>query len=125
MRNAALVLGLIGGTLAMILGFFVYGYTVFIDWFGEVPDLATQVENPDLYRAVSFIAPLLAIAGGAMARARALWGGVLMLLAAGGIYYAFGFGVFTMFPIAFCGLGGALAIAAARPDEEVAHFQGR
>ncbi len=122
MRNAALVLGLIGGILAMIVGFFVYGYTVFIDWFGEVPDLAYQVENPELFRTVAFLAPLLAIAGGAMARARALWGGVLMLLAAAGILYAFGFGVFTMFPIAFCALGGVLAVAAGRPDEEKAHF---
>lgn len=122
MRNAALVLGLIGGTLAMIVGFFVYGYTVFIDWFGEVPDLAYQVDNPELFRTVAFLSPLLAIAGGAMARARALWGGGLMLLAAGGFLYAFGFGVFTMFPIAFCGLGGVLAIAAGQPDEERAHF---
>ncbi|MBY4895133.1 hypothetical protein KUL25_20420 [Rhodobacteraceae bacterium N5(2021)] len=122
MRNAALVLGLIGGTLAMIVGFFVYGYTVFIDWFGEIPDLAYQVDNPRLYRTMAFISPLLAIAGGAMAKARALWGGILMLLAAGGMFYAFGFGVFTMFPIAMCGLGGVLAIAAGRPDEEKAHF---
>ena len=41
---------------------------------------------------------------GAMARARALWGGILMLLSAGGMYYAFGFNVFTMFPIAFAAL---------------------
>ncbi|MBL4626983.1 MAG: hypothetical protein JKY00_02900 [Roseicyclus sp.] len=122
MRNAALVLGLIGGILAMVVGFFVYGYTVFIDWFGEVPGLAYQVENPQLYRTVAFVAPLLAIAGGAMARARALWGGILMLLASAGILYAFGFDVFTMFPIAFCGVGGVLAIAAGRPDEERAHF---
>ncbi|ABD54013.1 hypothetical protein [Jannaschia sp. CCS1] len=122
MRNAALVLGLIGGTLAMVVGFFVYGYTVFIDWFGEIPDLAYQVDNPELLRSVAFLSPLLAIAGGAMARARALWGGGLMLLAAAGLLYAFGFGVFTMFPIAFCGLGGVLAIAAGQPDEEKAHF---
>ena len=122
MRNAALVLGLIGGTLAMIVGFFVYGYTVFIDWFGEIPDLAYQAENPQLLRTAAFVAPLLAIAGGAMAKARALWGGILMLLAAGGLLYALGFGVFTMFPIAMCALGGVLAIAAGRPDEEKAHF---
>ena len=68
------------------------------------------------------LAPMLAIAGGAMAKARALWGGVLMLLSAGGMYYAFGFNVFTMFPIAFAGLGGVLAVAAGKPDEEKAHF---
>ncbi len=46
MRNAALVLGLIGGLWAMIVGFFVYGYVEFVDWFGEVPDIARQVEDP-------------------------------------------------------------------------------
>ncbi len=122
MRNAALTLGLIGGIWGMIVGFFVFGYVEFIDWFGEVPDVATQVENPVLFQAVSILSPLLAIAGGAMARARALWGGVLMLISAGGMYYAFGFNVGTMFPIAFCGLGGLLALAAGRPDDEVAHF---
>lgn len=122
MRNAALVLGIIGGILGMIVGFFGYGYVEFVEWFGEVPDLAEQVENPELIRTASFLSPILAIAGGAMARARALWGGVLMLLSAAGIWYAFGFGVFTMFPIAFCGIGGLLALAAGRPDEEVSHF---
>ncbi|TBX29435.1 hypothetical protein [Nioella sediminis] len=122
MRNAALVLGIIGGILGMIVGFFGYGYVTFIDHFGEVPDIARQVDNPDLIKAASIISPILALAGGAMARARALWGGIFLLLSAAGMYYAFGFGVFTMFPIALCGLGGLLAIAAGRPDEEVSHF---
>ncbi|MFV1877303.1 hypothetical protein [Nioella sp.] len=122
MRNAALVLGIIGGMLGMIVGFFGYGYVTFIDTFGEVPDIASQVENPDLIKAASIISPILALAGGAMARARALWGGIFLLMSAAGMYYAFGFGVFTMFPIALCGLGGVLAIAAGRPDEEVSHF---
>ena len=122
MRNAALVLGIIGGILGMIVGFFGYGYATFIDTFGEVPDIASQVDNPDLIKAASIISPILALAGGAMARARALWGGIFLLMSAAGMYYAFGFGVFTMFPIALCGLGGVLAIAAGRPDEEVSHF---
>jgi hypothetical protein len=122
MRNAALVLGLIGGLIAMIVGFFVYGYVVFVDWFGEVPDLARQLPDPQMKKTVSLIAPILGIAGAAMARSRALWGGLLMLAAAGGIYHGLGFGVFTMFPIACLGLGGFLALAAGRPDEEKAHF---
>lgn len=122
MRNAALVLGIIGGILGMIVGFFGYGYVTVIELYGEVPDIASQVDNPDLIKVASIISPILALAGGAMARARALWGGVFLLLSAAGMYYAFGFGVFTMFPIALCGLGGLLAIAAGRPDEEVSHF---
>jgi hypothetical protein len=122
MRNAALILGLIGGLWALIIGFFVYGYISFIDWFGEVPDFARQVEDPALYRFVAVVAPLLAVAGAGMARARALVGGVLLLLATAGFYHAYGLGVFTVFPVAFCGLAGILAIAAGRPDEDKAHF---
>ncbi len=122
MRNAALVLGLIGGALALVVGFFGYGYVEFIDWFGEVPQVAEQVENPDQYQAMAILSPILAIAGGAMARSRALVGGLLMLAGAGALYMAFGFGVFTVFPIALTALGGILAIAAGRPDEEVSHF---
>jgi hypothetical protein len=122
MRNAALVLGIIAGVAGMIVGFFSYGYTSAVEHFGEIEGLAEQVGDVQLIRVTSVLAPLLAIAGGAMARARALWGGILMLLSAAGMYHAFGFNVFTMFPIAFAGLGGVLGIAAGKPDEPKAHF---
>lgn len=120
MRNAALVLGIIGGIVGMIVGFFSYGYTEAVDWaqmnLDTVPGFLTQVENVGLIRIVSFLAPLLAIAGGAMARSQAALGGALLLIAAAGMLYAFGFGVFTMFPIGMCALGGVLALAARQPD---------
>lgn len=122
MRNAALVLGIIAGLVGMIIGFFGYGYTVVIETWGGIDGLAEQVENVDVIRTASLISPMLAIAGGAMARARALIGGVLLLISAAGMYYAFGFNVFTMFPIAFAGLAGVLAVAAGKPDEAKAHF---
>lgn len=122
MRNAALTLGIIAGLIGMIVGFFSYGYTAAIERFGEIDGLAEQVANVELIRAASLVAPLLAIAGGAMARSRALWGGVLLMVSASGMYYAFGFNVFTMFPIAFAGVAGVMAVAAGRPDEPKAHF---
>ena len=122
MRNAALVLGIIGGVIAMVIGFFGYGYTEVVRAHAEVGEVLGTFENESLVRYASFFAPILAIAGGAMAKVRALWGGVLLLIAGALIYYAFGFGVFTMFPIGFCVLGGVLALAAGKPDEAKAHF---
>ncbi|AKO96211.1 MAG: hypothetical protein RID15_03750 [Marinovum algicola] len=122
MRNAASTLGVIGGIIAMIVGFFSYGYTEVVDRYGEIEGLARQFSNVELIRAAAVLSPLLAIAGGAMAKARALWGGVLMLLACGLMYVAYGFNVGTMFPIAFTGLGGVLALLAGKPDEPKAHF---
>ncbi|MGP6088016.1 hypothetical protein [Antarctobacter jejuensis] len=122
MRNAALTLGIIAGVIGMIVGFFGFGYTELVRNVGEVEEMFGMFDDPDTVRVVSILAPMLAIAGGAMAKARALWGGLLLLASAAGFYHAFGFNVFTMFPIAFAGLGGVLALAAGKPDEEKAHF---
>lgn len=116
MRNAALTLGLIGGLLAMIVGFFGYGYTLVAEQGGEFGSWVDQVQHPMVMRIASFLAPILAIAGASMARSQNLPAGVLMLAAAAGILIAFGFNVFTMFPIAMCALGGMLALAARQPD---------
>ena len=122
MRNAALMLGIIGGLLAMLIGFFGYGYTELVANFEGVDDVFGTVDDPDSVRIAAFFAPLLAIAGGAMARSRALLGGILLLGAAGLLFHGFGFGVFTMFPIGFCLTGGVLALAAGKPDEPTSHF---
>ncbi len=122
MRNAALTLGILGGLIGIFVGMFGYGYAEASARHAEIGELFGTFDRPGLVRLASFLAPLLAIAGGAMARARALWGGVLMLVAAGLFYAAFGFNVATMFPIGFTLTGGLLAVAAGKPDEEKAHF---
>lgn len=120
MRNAAGVLGLIAGLIGIVVGMVGYGM---VELSNRVPDVDLSLfENPAFVQFASFTAPLLCIAGGAMARSRALWGGIAMLLGAAAFYAAFGFNVGTMFPIGFAGLGGLLAIAAGRPDEDVSHF---
>ncbi len=114
MKNAALVLGIIGGVLALIVGFSVNGWIVFTDWFNsEVRDAIDPLENAQRLRIIGLIAPILAIAGGAMSVLRPYIGATLMLLAAAGIIWGLGFGVFTMFPIALCSLGGLLGLIGA------------
>lgn len=122
MRSAAMVLGIIGGVIGMFVGLFGYGWTSLVQ---DQPDVGTifgNFDNPALVRLVSVLAPVLAIAGGAMAKIRALWGGVLLLISALLMQQAFSFNAATMFPIVMAGLGGVLAIAAGKPDEPKSHF---
>ena len=116
MRNAALVLGLIGGLWGMLVGFFSFGYTELLVRWSELGDVLGTVDNPVLIRIVSLGAPVLAIAGAAMARSENTVGGLLLLAATAGMVFAFGFGVFTMFPVAMCGLAGVIALLARKPD---------
>ncbi len=112
MRNTVLILGIISGLWGMLIGFVSYGYTEFIDWFGQVPDVAEQVENVKKTRFVSLIGPIFALIGGGLAHARPLWSGPLLLISAALMYWGFEFGVFTMFPITMSLIAGLLALIA-------------
>lgn len=122
MRNAALILGLIGGLMGLVVGLFSYGYTAAIDHFREVDGLFQQVANVEAIRVAAVVSPILALAGAGMARANALVGGVLLLVSVAGMYMGFGYGFFTLFPMAFCGAAGLMALAAGKPDEPKSHF---
>ena len=120
MRNAGLILGVIAGLWGMLVGFFTTGYIVFVEWLSAEVDSAQTLfampQNEQVLRVAGLIAPILAIAGGAMAQSQRWLGGGLLIASALGMTYAFGFGVFTMFPIVMAGLGGVLVLAAPGPD---------
>jgi len=122
MRNAAMILGVIAGVIGMFVGMFGYGWTSLVERQPDVGTIFGTFDSPGFVRFVAVAAPTLAIAGGAMAKIRALWGGVLLLLSAVLMQQAFSFNAATMFPIVMAGLGGLLAIAAGRPDEPKSHF---
>lgn len=111
MKKAAQILGIIGGILAVMVGFTVYGVIELVDWLGRETstEVVRQVEEPDKLKAISLIAPLLAIAGGAMANLRPLPAAALLAVASYGIYWGLGFNVATMFPIAMTALAALLA----------------
>jgi hypothetical protein len=118
MKNAAMVLGVIGGAVGMIVGFFGYGWTEVASWFSDVTNgfsdqALGEVENAERTRLVGLFAPILGIAGGAMSPGRPLIGAIAMFASGVGMYWGFGFNVFTMFPIAMCLIGGLLGVSGA------------
>jgi hypothetical protein len=112
MRNTVLILGIIAGLWGMLIGFFGYGYTQFINWFGEIPDVAEQVDHVARTQFISLIGPILALVGGGMAHARPLWSGPVLLVSGALMYWGFEFGAFTMFPITMSLVAGTLALIA-------------
>lgn len=112
MRMTALILGILSGLWGMVIGFFGYGYTEFINWFGEIPEIAQQVDNVGRIRILSLVAPVLALVGGGLAISQPLAAGILLILSAGGMYWGFEFNVFTMFPITLCLIAGLFALLA-------------
>lgn len=117
MRNAALILGIIGGLVGMVVGFFGYGFAWLGEMWGTFSEVAqeagvgTIVEDPMMTKILGFGAPVLAIAGGAMAPSRPAIAAVLLILSSLGMYIGFDFNVFTMFPIGMTALAGVLALA--------------
>lgn len=122
MRNAAMVLGIIGGAVGMIVGFFGYGFAEALGWITEffgaeasrpiTERVGTEEDYADT-KIIAIASPILGIAGGAMSPAQPVAGAILMLVSAVGMFHGFGFGAFTMFPIAMCAVAGLLGLAAA------------
>lgn len=119
MRNAAMLLGVIGGLVGMVVGFFAYGFA----WLGEMFEdfsraafevgVGEIVEDPLTSKLVGLFAPILAIAGGAMAPSRPFVAAVLLGLSSAGMFYAFDFNPFTMFPVGMCATAFLLALLGA------------
>lgn len=116
MKQAAVVLGIIGGVLGLIAGISVAGW-VALTGLVEADGVLAPPDNAALLRVTGVLAPLVAIAGGAMAVLRPVLGGVLLLGAAAAMWAVLGLGFFTLFPIAACALAGVFALAGAGAHE--------
>ena len=112
MKNAAVVLGILGGVLGMVTGFFVYGYVEFLGWFDTQleQDVLRAPEHADRLVFVGIASPVLALAGGAMSHPRPTVGAALLAISVAGMVWAYGFGVFTAFPIVLTGLAALFAV---------------
>ncbi|MEM8872528.1 MAG: hypothetical protein AAGB10_19750 [Pseudomonadota bacterium] len=118
MKQAASVLGIIGGLLGLVIGISYAGWIALTGVVeAEVPGLLAGPRNPGLLKAVGVAAPILAIAGGAMAVLRPLIGALCLSLAAGLMAYAFGVGFFVLFPVVMCAIAAIFALLGSATKE--------
>ena len=118
MRTAAALLGLTGGMLALLMGIFAFGYTEAIYRLGDWQDFAVQPEAVDEIRAMSVMAPITALMGAGFVRGHPLMGAIALGGATAGLYWAFGIGFFSIFPVTLCGAAAILALLALRVPEQ-------
>lgn len=128
MRNAALILGLIGGLVGMIVGFFGYGFAALGEIWAEFSNATQQlgvtevIEDPAMTKILGLVSPILGIAGAAMAPSLPVLAAVLLGASTAGMYEGFGFNMFTMFPVSMTGLAAAFAaLGAVLPPRQASH----
>ncbi|MBV8568178.1 MAG: hypothetical protein JO273_22260 [Methylobacteriaceae bacterium] len=102
MSIAAMILGLIGSIFGLGMGLF-----------GYVLGGATA----GLLSLAAVILPLVGIIGASMERANRPVAGILMVVSALGMAYAFGFGFWSSVPIVLTGVGGILALVGFGSDD--------
>jgi hypothetical protein len=115
MQVAALILGIIGGLFALLVGLWGYGI-------GGIAS-ATGEGSGGIYQIVSMAIPIAALVGAGVSLTSPIPAGVLLLGSAVGIVAMFGFNFFTAIPCVLTGLGGVLALSAASQKQKPASQQ--
>jgi hypothetical protein len=107
MKTGALVLGIIGGLVALLYGLIGYGL-------GSLAEGA--VEGAGLLRLLSIALPVAALSGAGMVKAKPIIGAVLMAIAAIGFVLILGFNFFSLIPVVLLGLGALLGFLGSQED---------
>lgn len=94
MKTGALILGIIGGLVALIYGLF--GYVL-----GNLGDVM-------VLKIVSVGLPIAGLVGAGMVKSRTVVGAILMGITAVGFLLILGFNFFTFFPVILLGLAAVL-----------------
>lgn len=100
MKTGALVLGIIGGLIALIYGLVGYGL-------GSLGS-AVGAEGSGLVKLVSIALPIAALIGAGMVKTKPVIGATLMAIGAIGFVLILGFNFFSLIPVVLLGLGALL-----------------
>jgi len=108
MKTGALVLGIIGGLVALLYGFVGYGL-------GSMAG-AGGAEEAGLVKLISIALPIAALVGAGMVKPKPLIGSGLMAAAAIVFVLLLGFNFFTLIPVVLLGLGALLGFLGYQED---------
>ena len=110
MRTGALVLGIIGGVIALLYGLVGYG----------LADLGSAVEGEGagLLRFTSIALPVAALTGAGMVKSKPGIGAALMAIVAVSFVAILGFNFFSLMPVVLLGLGALLGFLGIQEDVE-------
>ncbi|WP_028492517.1 hypothetical protein [Thioalkalivibrio sp. ALE19] len=108
MKTGALVLGIIGGLIALIYGLVGYG----IGSLGS----AAGAEGSGMVTLVSIALLIAALIGAGMVKAKPVIGAALMAIGAIGFVLILGFNFFSLIPVVLLGLGALLGFLGMQED---------
>ena len=108
MKTGAMVLGIIGGLIALIYGLVGYG----IGSLGS----AVGAEGSGMVKLVSIALPIAALIGAGMVKAKPVIGAALMAIGAIGFVLILGFNFFSLIPVVLLGLGALLGFLGMQED---------
>ena len=105
MRTGAMVCGIIGGLVGLVIGMFGAGVGAMAS--------AAGAAGAGMLQLVSIGIPVASIVGAALSKANAFLAGLLMAVSAAGMAFVFGVNAFTGIPLALSGIGALLAFGSA------------
>ena len=108
MKVGSLVLGIIGGLIALIFGLFGYGI-------GSLADVGEAGAGATL-KILSLGLPIAALIGAGIVITKPIIGAALMGLAAVGLVLILGFNFFSLLPVVLLGLGALLGFLGSQQD---------
>lgn len=100
MKVGALVLGILGGLVALLYGLMGYGI-------GSIADAGKAGTGMEL-KALSLGVPIIALIGAGMVITKPIIGASLQALAAVGLMLVLGFNFFSLIPVVLLGVGALL-----------------
>lgn len=112
MKVGALVLGIIGGLVALLYGLVGFGL-------GSLADMG-EAGAGTAVKLLSLGLPVAGLAGAGMVMAKPIVGAILMAIAAVGFVMILGFNFFSLIPVVLLGLGAIFGFLGSQEDAKQA-----